>query len=99
MDARGCQAQRCASASVNVGLGVNLRSGLQKKFCSLHNVLRCLLPIPFYTICRGVMKKCGDMLACRALPNEAGILPQKSLEGRNVPRDDGVSRSLELLYR
>ena len=99
MNTRGRQAQRRASAAVNIRLCFYVCSGLQQQLRDLHDILRCLLPVSFDTVCRCVMKKRRAMLACRVLLRQRRILPEKSPERLYIARDDCIGRCLELRHR
>jgi len=64
--AGGNEAQRGATAVVNVRTGIDVRAGAKQQFRDLNYVLWCLLTIAFDAVRRDVMKERAAMFAAGA---------------------------------
>ena len=62
MNTRSNKTERRRSSAIHVRLGVNFGACFQQHFCDGDDILRSLLSIAFYTVCRDIVKQRCCML-------------------------------------
>src|SRR4051812_31113471 len=99
MIARGGEAEGCARTAVLVGRRIHFRSGVKQRARDFNDVPGGFLPKILDAIRRYIMNERRSVGATRTRPEQLGMRDEQPVKGREIARDNRVSRQFKISYR